>query len=320
VLGWESWADGQVMVLPTFYKNLLFIIRRYLQTPLDQMNFHSLLRMLRALWSVCLCCGLSLGLWGLGLWGGMIAGATSHPALAEGLDAPGRYQQHGTVSFDGTGRFYLDREISQPMGHQGADWLERPRRAVEEQPQKLIHALNLQPTDAVADIGAGTGYITVRLSAEVPQGRVYAVDVEPETLAILQQTQAQRGVTNIEPILGEPDDPHLPPASVDLVLMVDAYHEFAYPYEMMTHIVAALKPQGRVVLAEYRSEDPFVFIKPLHKMTEAQVRREMEAVGLVWRETKNLLPQQHLLVFERSPEVSPEVGPEISPETRPGLA
>jgi precorrin-6B methylase 2 len=214
--------------------------------------------------------------------------------------AEGRYQEHESVSFDGIGRFYLDREISQTMGHQGAAWLDRPRRAIEEQPQKLVRALNLNPTDVVADIGAGTGYISLRLGAELPQGKVLAVDVEPETLNLLQQNLDQRGVNNIEPILGTEDDPHLPAASVDLVLMVDAYHEFAYPYEMMTRIVGALKPQGRVVLAEYRGEDPFVFIKPLHKMTEAQVRREMAAVGLTWSETKNLLPQQHLMVFERS--------------------
>jgi ubiquinone/menaquinone biosynthesis C-methylase UbiE len=250
---------------------------------------------------VCLCLCLSLCLWG---WVG------SGVVLALPNFSPeDRYQEHGTVSFDGTGRFYLDREIAQPMGHQGADWLDRPRRAIEEQPQKLIHALNLRPTDVVAEVGAGTGYISMRLSAEVPEGKVYAVDVEPEMLDLLQAAQTQRNITNLEPILGASDNPHLPPASLDLVLMVDAYHEFAYPYEMMAEVVAALKPKGRVVLVEYRQEDPFVFIKPLHKMSEAQVRREMETVGLTWRETKKLLPQQHLMVFERSAEIANPMTP-----------
>jgi ubiquinone/menaquinone biosynthesis C-methylase UbiE len=250
---------------------------------------------------VCLCVCLSVCLWG---W----VGSGVVQALPN-LSVDDRYQEHGTVSFDGTGRFYLDREIAQPMGHQGADWLDRPRRAVEEQPQKLVHSLNLRPTDVVAEVGAGTGYISLRLSAEVPEGKVYAVDVEPEMLDLLQAAQTQRNITNLEPILGASDNPHLPPASLDLVLMVDAYHEFAYPYEMMSQIAAALKPKGRVVLVEYRQEDPFVFIKPLHKMSEAQVRREMETVGLTWRETKKLLPQQHLMVFERSPELADPIAP-----------
>lgn len=238
------------------------------------------------------------------LWLGGVAGALVAPALADELPSPNLYEERGFPSFDGTGRFYLEREISQPIGHQGASWLERPRRAMEEQPQKLINALGLHPTDIVADIGAGTGYMCWRLSSQVPQGKVLAVDVEPEMLNLLNQTQQERGIINVETILGNPDSPNLPAESVDLVLMVDAYHEFAYPHEMMTNIVAALKPGGRVALVEYRGEDPFVFIKPLHKMTETQVRREMQAVGLTWRETKSILPQQHLLLFSR-PEVLP---------------
>jgi ubiquinone/menaquinone biosynthesis C-methylase UbiE len=232
------------------------------------------------------------------LLGGIALGIGA-PALAVEIVNLNVYEERGFPSFDGTGRYYHDREISQPMGTQGASWLDRPRRAVEEQPQKLIHALGLQPTDIVADIGAGTGYMSWRLSTQVPEGKVLAVEIEPEMLTLLHQAQKERGLTNVETILGSPSDPHLPAASLDLVLMVDTYHEFAYPHEMMTNIVTSLKPGGRVVLVEYRGEDPFVFIKPLHKMTEAQVKREMQAVGLTWRETKSILPQQHLIVFSR---------------------
>ncbi|QQE64584.1 hypothetical protein GFS31_12650 [Leptolyngbya sp. BL0902] len=202
-------------------------------------------------------------------------------------------------SQDGIGRVYLGREIAKTMGHEGAAWLDRPSRGLQERPQAAVEHLALQPTDIVADIGAGSGYFATRLAARVPQGRVLAVDVQPEMLDLLGQKLAASQITNVESILGTEDSPNLPPNTLDLALMVDAYHEFAYPREMMTGIVAALKPGGRVVLAEYRAENPLVMIKRLHKMSEAQVKREMAAVGLRWLKTDDTLPQQHLLFFEK---------------------
>ncbi|MBE9144800.1 class I SAM-dependent methyltransferase [Planktothrix mougeotii] len=200
---------------------------------------------------------------------------------------------------DGIGKFYLGREIAQVMGHEGARWLERPSRETSEHPQQAIAALDLKPTDNVADIGAGTGYFTFRISPLVPLGKVFAVDVQPEMLALINFVKTQENIPNIEPILGTIDHPNLPESSLDLALMVDAYHEFQYPLEMMQGIVKALKPGGRVVLLEYRQENPFILIKELHKMSEKQVKKEMEAVGLKWRETQCFLPQQHFLVFEK---------------------
>jgi ubiquinone/menaquinone biosynthesis C-methylase UbiE len=202
-------------------------------------------------------------------------------------------------SADGIGRVYLGREIAQTMGHRGAGWLDRPSRVLQERPQAAIAALDLHPEDVVADLGVGTGYFARRIAPLVPQGKVLAVDIQPEMLALLRDQLQAEGLENVEPILGQPDNPNLPPHSIDLALMVDAYHEFAYPREVMQRVVAALKPGGRVVLVEYRAENPLVLIKPLHKMSVAQVRREMTAVGLEWMKTDDRLPEQHLLFFQR---------------------
>ncbi len=207
------------------------------------------------------------------------------------------YQERVVHSPEGIGKFYLGREIAQVMGHTGAGWLERPSRETEEQPNWVVNALELKPTDVVADIGAGTGYFSFRLAQLVPEGKVLAVDLQPEMLDIVDFLKKQRHITNVEPVLGSVTDPHLPTSSVDLALMVDAYHEFSYPKEMVEGVVRALKPGGRVVLLEYRGENPFVLIKALHKMTQKQVRQEMQAVGLQWLETKSFLPKQHLMVF-----------------------
>jgi precorrin-6B methylase 2 len=209
------------------------------------------------------------------------------------------YQYFRLHDPDGIGKVYLGREIAQVMGHQGAGWLERPSRRVEEQPDAVVEALQLQPHDWVADIGAGTGYFSFRLSRKVPQGKVYAVDVQPEMLEMLTDLKQEYQAENVEPVLGSETDPHLPDRAIDLALLVDAYHEFAYPQEMMQAIVTALKPGGRVALVEYRGENPLVLIKGLHKMTQRQAKQEMQAVGLVWRETLNFLPQQHVMIFEK---------------------
>jgi len=202
-------------------------------------------------------------------------------------------------SRDGIGKVYMGREISKVMGHRGASWLERPERADNERPDLVVDSLNLAPTDVVADIGAGTGYFTFRMAPQVSRGRVFAVDIQPEMLDIMRQRAREQGIDNVSLVRGTVQDPNLPADSIDVTLIVDAYHEFEYPREMMQSLVASLVPGGRVVLIEYRKEDPSVPIKPLHKMSEAQVRKEMQAVGLQWVETKDMLPRQHFLVFEK---------------------
>lgn len=218
---------------------------------------------------------------------------------AHSADTSSVYSFAEPSSADGTGKFYLGRDIAQVMGHRGAAWLERENRKEEERTDLLIQALELEADDVVADIGAGSGYFTFRISKLVPQGSVLAVDIQPEMLNMIQKKMTGDRISNIKLILGDIDDPALPEDSVDLVLMVDAYHEFSHPREMMEAIVASLAPEGRVVLAEYRAEDPEVMIKPTHKMTEAQAVKEMAAVGLELVENKDVLPQQHLMFFKK---------------------
>lgn len=209
------------------------------------------------------------------------------------------YQRRIIHNPDGIGKFYMGREIAQVMGYQGAGWLERPSRGIEEKSTRLVNNLDLKPTDIVADIGAGTGYFSFRIAPLVPQGKVLAVDVQPEMLKFVELNKIEKNISNVEPVLGTITNPNLPENSVDLVVMVDAYHEFEYPREMMQGIVKALKPGGRTVSIEYRGENPMLPIKGLHKMTQKQVKKEMAAVGLVWKETKEMLPQQHLMVFQK---------------------
>ena len=212
-----------------------------------------------------------------------------------------RYEYREDHDPQGIGKFYKDREISHVMGHQGASWLDRPEREREEKPSLTIGALKVSPGQVVADIGAGTGVFTFLLSQEVGvKGRVLAVDIQPEMIQILGQRIRERGVSNVEMILGEEKDPKLPAGSLDLVLMVDVYHEFAYPWEMMQAICRGLKPGGRVAFVEYRAEDPSVPIKRLHKMSQKQVKLEMGPQPLRWVETIDLLPRQHVIIFERT--------------------
>ena len=201
---------------------------------------------------------------------------------------------------NGIGRYYQGRQIAHVMGHEGADWLERDDRTQEEGTDNLIKELHLKPTDTVADIGAGTGFFSFRLAPLVPRGRVLAVDIQPEMITELKQRQAKNGLRNVEPVLGTITDPHLPADAVDVVLIVDAYHEFDHPREMGQAIRNALRPgTGRLALVEYRAEDPNVPIKAIHKMTVAQARKEMAAIGLEFVEVRETLPQQHLLLFRR---------------------
>lgn len=200
---------------------------------------------------------------------------------------------------NGISKYYHGRQIAHVMGHEGSDWLERPNRAEEERTDLLLRALKLKPTDVVADLGAGTGFFTFRISPLVPQGQVLAVDIQPEMLRTIESTKARTKLTNVVPILGKTKSPNLPAKSVDLVLLVDAYHEFDHPREMMMAVHEALRPGGRVALVEYRAEDPQVPIKRIHKMSMEQARRELEDVGLEFVENIDDLPQQHLLIFRR---------------------
>lgn len=200
---------------------------------------------------------------------------------------------------NGIAKYYQGRQIAHVMGHEGADWLERNDRQAEEGTDVLLRELKLRPTDVVADIGAGTGYFTFRISPLVPKGKVLAVDIQPEMIQYLRDNKAHNKAPNVVPVLGTVQNPNLPTAGVDLVLIVDAYHEFDHPREMMRAIRNSLRPGGRLALVEYRAEDPNVPIKQIHKMSVAQARREVEAIGLTFVENITTLPQQHLLIFQR---------------------
>ena len=234
-----------------------------------------------------------------GIWL-VLSGYTRAETPVDGAkDAAPRYEYGTRTRGVGTGKYYLGREIADPVSPATVDWMERPARAEEQRPDLLVQELELKPTDVVADVGAGSGYFSFRLSPLVPQGKVLAVDVQQAMLDLIEAKQAELGVTNIETVLGTTTDPRLKNESVDLVLLVDAYHEFSYPVEMMEGLKRALKPDGVLVLVEYRAEDPEVRIHRLHKMSQEQARREMKAAGLIWRETRDILPQQHLMLFGR---------------------
>ena len=186
------------------------------------------------------------------------------------------------------------------MGAAGADWLMREDRDKFEQPDKVLDALKIQPGMTVADVGAGNGYFTLRLARRVKDsGRVFAVDIQQGMLDQLEINRKQEGLKNIELVLSTPTDPRLPRAAIDLALLVDVYHEFQQPEEMVAGIRASLKPEGVLVLVEYRGEDPSVPIKPEHKMTVAQVLREIEPMGFRLRKKLDFLPWQHIFIFEK---------------------
>jgi ubiquinone/menaquinone biosynthesis C-methylase UbiE len=216
------------------------------------------------------------------------------------VDKDSRYEIRKEHDPNGIGKFYMGREIAQVMGHLAAGWLDRPEREKEEAPTKLMEALNIQSGDVVADVGAGSGYFTFRLSERVgPKGKVYANDIQQEMLDIITKRMKEKDLKNIEPVLGTESDPKLPANAVDVILLVDVYHEFEYPYEMTEAMVRALKPGGRLVFVEYRLEDPEVPIKLVHKMTEKQVLKEMESHPLRWVKTSEVLPRQHVIIFEK---------------------
>jgi SAM-dependent methyltransferase len=211
--------------------------------------------------------------------------------LAAGLAA----QQPGVHPVSG-------RRFAPVMGYQGAPWLERSEREEEEAPDVALNVLKIPKGASVADIGAGSGYITVRLAARVgPTGRVFANDVQPQMLNILARRLNNAKITNVTLVEGTLDDPRLPPASVDLALMVDVYHELSQPQAILRHLRESLKPGGRLVLLEYRKEDPTVPIKPEHKMSVADAKMEVEAEGFTLSTVDEALPRQHILIFVARP-------------------
>jgi len=216
----------------------------------------------------------------------------------QGVELPGPYE-YRKGSSDGIGKWYMGREISHTMHHAHSEWLDRPEREREERPAKMIARMKLEPGDVIADIGCGTGYHSIRMAQQVPEGRVYAVDIQAPMLDSVFARSMAQGLGNVEPTLGTLTDPKLPLTRIDKVLMADVYHEFDHPYEMMQGIVAAMKPGALLHLVEFRGEDATVPIKPLHKMSKEQAVKEMEAAGLVWESSWNGLPWQHFLVFRK---------------------
>jgi ubiquinone/menaquinone biosynthesis C-methylase UbiE len=218
------------------------------------------------------------------------------PLLANLIMLPFAWTQQSNVH-PVTGRQYAGA-----MGMQGAPWLVRSEREQEEQPDKALDELKIPKGATVADIGAGVGYMSWRMAKRVgPAGKVYANDIQAPMLEQLQRNMQERRITNVTPVLGEPDDPKLPQGQMDLILMVDVYHEFTNPQAMLRHMRESLKPDGRLVLLEYRAEDPSVPIMPLHKMTVAQVRAELEPEGFRFERSIESLPRQHILIFSRKP-------------------
>lgn len=192
----------------------------------------------------------------------------------------------------------IQRKPAPVMGVAGAEWLTRDERIEEEQPDRMLAALEIKPGSVVADVGAGVGYHVWRLAKIVgPAGRVIGEDIQPAMLELMKENIAERKLTNVEIVLGNPTDPKLPEGKVDLVLMVDVYHEFSDPVAMMANIKKALKPDGRVVLVEFRKEDPAVPILPLHKMSTKEVRSELEPMGFKFQKVLDFLPWQHILIF-----------------------
>ncbi|MGB8167019.1 MAG: methyltransferase domain-containing protein [Chthoniobacteraceae bacterium] len=215
-------------------------------------------------------------------------------------DAP-RYETREDHDPNGIGKFFMGREIARVMGHQAADWLERPEREEEEKTDLMVEALKFREGEVVADIGCGSGYVSRKIAKKVGEtGVVYGVDIQQEMLDLLAKRMAMFRINNVKPVMGTTTDPKLPPASCDTMIMVDVYHEFDQPFEMMQSMVAALKPGGRIVLVEYRGEDPTVPIKLVHKLTEAQVKKEMAVQQLEFVETIGILPRQHIIIFRKT--------------------
>ena len=198
---------------------------------------------------------------------------------------------------NGTGKWYMGREIAQVMGYQGMAWLERPDREAEEKTSLLLENMEIQPGDTIADIGAGSGYHVFKMARLAPEGLVYAVDIQEEMLAAVRRNKAQQGISNVRTVQGGETSVNLGEDSVDKVLMVDVYHEFSFPKELMESVRKALRRDGKLFLVEYREEDPRVPIKKVHKMSEAQAVKELKAAGFTLQRNIANLPRQHCMVF-----------------------
>ncbi len=198
---------------------------------------------------------------------------------------------------NGIGKWYMGREIAHVMGFQGMSWLERPEREEEENTSVLLKNMEIEPTDTIADIGAGSGFHVFKMATMATEGEIYAVDIQDEMLKAIQQKKEENDVNNITTIKGSAKSVNLPENAIDKILLVDVYHEFDYPSEMLATIKKALRPEGKVFLIEYRGEDADVPIKRLHKMTEAQAVKEFKAAGFLLKENISNLPWQHCMVF-----------------------
>ena len=216
-------------------------------------------------------------------------------AANKNIDTPYVYR---SPSADGTGKFYMGREIARVMDASGSDWLERPGRPKQENTELIIASMHLNRASVVADIGAGTGFYTFRIASLVPEGKVFAVEIQDELIRFLNQKKKETSAQNVEVIKGDTLRVNLPDSSVDLAILVDVYHELSWPREVIRSIRNSLKQEGRILLVEYRGEDPSVRIKPLHKTTIAQLSREMASHGFVLERRVDVLPIQHFLVFK----------------------
>ena len=221
-------------------------------------------------------------------------------ASQEPLPPQPPYETRAQHDPNGIGKFYMGREIAHVMGAAGIPWLERPERENEENPTKVLEALEVKEGEVIADLGAGSGYYTFRLSPKVgPRGKVLAVEIQDEMIAELRTGIEKHQAKNVEIVKCTEKNPGLPEAGVDLLLMVDVYHELTYPYEVMIEVRKALKPGGRVALVEFRKEDPKVPIKEVHKMSEEQIKKEMTVVGLAHLKTVETLPWQHIAIYSK---------------------
>jgi ubiquinone/menaquinone biosynthesis C-methylase UbiE len=200
---------------------------------------------------------------------------------------------------NGIRKWYMGRQIAQVMSHYGIDWLERQEREQEENTSLLVKNMAVKPGMVIADIGAGSGYHSTLLSKLVGNGKVYAVDVEPQMIGYLTDRITREGKKNIIPVLGTEKKVSLPTNSIDLMLLVDVYHEFSFPYEMAVSLLEALKPGGKLVLVEFRAEDPNVPIKAIHKMSASQAIKEFTAAGFSFEKNISNLPWQHCLIFRK---------------------
>lgn len=211
------------------------------------------------------------------------------------------YETRGEHDRNGIGKFFMGREIAHVMGHQAADWLERPEREEEERTDSLIEALKFREGEVVADIGCGSGYVSRKIAKKTGEtGVIYGVEIQQEMLDLLMKRMGMFRIATVKPVLGTTIDPKLPPASCDTEIMVDVYHEFDFPYEMIENMIAGLKAGGRIVFVEYRKEDPQVPIKEVHKMSVEQVKKEMGAhPQLEFAEAIETLPRQHIIIFRK---------------------